>query len=258
MTERSLKNKVVVITGGATGIGFEIADNYLKNSAKVTILVDINKTQGEEAVKKLNKKYGADKSVFYKGDVTNEKELDEIYTKVIHTYKNVDVLVNNAGILNEIKWKETIDINVKALIAWTIKFWEHMRKDKGGKGGTIINLASIYGFRVDQYLPVYQASKFAVFGFTKSLGHMYNYTNYGVRVVAICPGFTKTELTVLENVHIWEGKERRADFDKFVKENDWQDVEAVGKAAVDTFENADSGTAWLIEGNKPIEQVYPD
>lgn len=181
--------------------------------------------------------------------------MNTIYKEVIDAYKYVDVLVNNAGILNDIAWKKCIDINVTYLIGWTIKFWEQMRKDKGGKGGTIINLASIYGFRIDPYLPVYQASKFAVIGFTKSLGHKYNFENYGIRVIAICPGFTHTNLTAVDNLATWDDDKKKEDFLKFLDTNHWQEVDAVGKAAVEIFERADSGTAWLIEGNKPIEQV---
>ncbi|CAK1596646.1 unnamed protein product [Parnassius mnemosyne] len=125
-----------------------------------------------------------------------------------------------------------------------------MRKDKSGKGGTIINIASIYGYRVDQYVPVYQASKFAVMGFTKSLGNIENFNEFGVRVVAICPGFTETRLVVDPKTVIKDTK-----FKEFTKKQAWQTVEAVGIAAVEVFETAGSGTAWLIEGAKQIEQI---
>nr|QLI61983.1 alcohol dehydrogenase 5 [Streltzoviella insularis]QLI62143.1 alcohol dehydrogenase 2 [Streltzoviella insularis] len=247
---QGLKNKVVVITGGAVGIGLEIADKFLQNFAKVAVLLDINEVQGAEAVKTLTSKHGSGKAVFYKADVTSD--LDKIYNTVVGTYKNVDVLVNNAGILDDTKDKLTIDINVTALILWSMKYWEHMRKDKGGNGGTIINLASIYGFRVDQYLPIYQASKFAVFGFTKSLGHVYNYNRTGVKVVAICPGFTETKLTASPKT--WPDQQLQADFTKFVAQQAWQKVDAVGNAAVEIY-GKPSGTAWLIEGAKPIVEV---
>lgn len=248
---RDLKNKVVVITGGAVGIGYEIADRYLEKGAKVCILLDIAEAQGSEAAKSLCTKHGANRAVFMKCDVT--RDLDAVYKKIVDTYKTVDVLINNAGILNDQLCKKTIDINVQALIDWSMKFWEHMRTDKGGKGGTIINLASIYGYRVDQYLPIYQASKFAVQGFTKSLGHTYNYNRSGIRVVGICPGFTDTKLVA--NPKTWDDECLAKDFAVFVKKQAWQKVDSVGKAAVDVFENANSGTCWLIEGAKPIVEV---
>ncbi|KAG6461820.1 alcohol dehydrogenase 1 [Manduca sexta] len=246
----NLKNKVVVITGGAEGIGFHLADNYLQKEAKHIILLDVNEKKGNEAVSALTSKHG-NKVSFMKCDVTTD--LEAVSKKIFNTFQYVDVLVNNAGILNDGKLKQTIGINVTALIEWSLKFWEHMRKDKNGKGGTIINLASIYGYRIDQFLPVYQASKFAVMGFTKSLGHLYNYNRSGVRVIAICPGFTETKLTAAPAT--WDDK-LNDEFGKFLKDQAWQKVDVVGKAGVTIFETADSGTAWLIEGSRPVVQVF--
>ncbi|CAH2106006.1 unnamed protein product [Euphydryas editha] len=248
--ERNLKNKVVVITGGATGIGYEIADQYLQKNPKVTILLDIDEKQGPEAAKTLCTKYGTNKAVFMKCDVT--KDLETVSSKIIDTYKTVDVLINNAGVLDEKFVKKTIDINVMALIEWSLKFWEHMRIDKNGKGGTIVNIASIYGYRIDQYLPVYQASKFAVTGFTKSLGHAYNFNRSGVRIIAICPGYTETKL--VDAPKTWD-EACLADYHAFLKKQLWQKVESVGKAAVEVYEKASSGTAWVIEGAKPTFEV---
>ncbi|KAJ8728444.1 hypothetical protein PYW08_016829 [Mythimna loreyi] len=246
---RNLTNKVVVITGAAEGIGYEIADRYLQKGAKITILLDINEKLGAEAVKKLTAKYGDNKAAFLRCDVT--QDLATVSKWIFDSYK-VDILVNNAGILNDRALKKTIDINVTAVVEWGMTFWDHMRKDKGGNGGTIINLASIYGYRVDQFLPAYQASKFAVMGFTKSLGHVANFNRSGVRVVAICPGFTETKLT--EDPPAWDmGQDE--DFAKFLKAQAWQKLDSVGQAAVDIYEKADSGTAWLIEGGKPIVEV---
>ncbi|CAK1596637.1 unnamed protein product [Parnassius mnemosyne] len=249
--EKDLQNKTVVITGGATGIGYAIADKFLNKRAKVVILLDIDEEKGAEAVKTLVTKYGDNKAVFYKCDVT--KDLEAVYEKLINNFKVINVLVNNAGILNDLTVKKTMEINVVALLEWSFKFWEHMRTDKSGKGGTIINLSSIYGFRFDQYLPVYQASKSAVMAFTKSLGHRYNFTRFGVRVVAICPGFTKTSIVIDMKTWIPEVQE---EFLTFTKQQLWQEAEAVGEAAVNVFETAESGTAWLIEGAKPISEVF--
>ncbi|KAJ8729813.1 hypothetical protein PYW07_016851 [Mythimna separata] len=246
---RDLTNKVVVITGGADGIGYEIADRYLQKGAKITILLDINEKLGAEAVKKLTAKHGNNKAAFLRCDVI--QDLQTVSKWIFDSYK-VDVLVNNAGILNDRLLKKTIDINVTAVVEWGMTFWDHMRKDKGGNGGTIINLASIYGYRVDQFLPAYQASKFAVMGFTKSLGHVANFERSGVRVVAICPGFTETKLT--EDPPAWDmGQDK--EFSQFLKAQAWQKLESVGKAAVDIFEKAPTGTAWLTEGGKPIVEV---
>ncbi|XP_047504854.1 15-hydroxyprostaglandin dehydrogenase [NAD(+)]-like [Pieris napi] len=245
-----IKNKVAVITGGAIGIGYEIADRFLQKGACVVVLLDINEKNGDAAAKKLASKHGNNRAVFYKCDVTTD--LEAVWMNIVKKYPSIDILVNNAGFLNDKLAKKTIDINVTALIEWSLKYWEHSRTDKSGKGGTIINLASIYGYRVDQFLPVYQASKFAVMGFTKSLGHAYNFKRSGVRVMAICPGFTHTNL--VEEVHTFDEVIKK-DVKAFLKEQLWQNVDSVGNAVVDVVEKAASGTAWLIEGGKPIKEV---
>ncbi|CAH0700978.1 unnamed protein product [Spodoptera exigua] len=225
--EKSLANKVVVITGGAEGIGYEVADKYLSKGAKLVFLLDINEKFGNESVKKLSAKYGANKAIFMKCDVTTD--LVPVSKKIFENYK-VDVLINNAGILNDRLLKKTIDINVTAVIEWGLTFWDHMRKDRES---------------TNFYL-------FAVMGFTKSLGHKANYERTGVRVVAMCPGFTETKLTAQPQA--WDmGQDK--EFEQFLKAQAWQKVESVGNAAVDIFEKGESGTAWLIEGAKPIVEV---
>ncbi|GBP98086.1 15-hydroxyprostaglandin dehydrogenase [Eumeta japonica] len=256
MGERSVRGKVVLITGGAEGIGREIARNYLAAGAGVVVLVDVNDRLGRATAAELNSTHGPGKASFIQADVTSEKDLDAVYARVLRDYDHLDVLVNNAGVLDESNWKKCIDINLTSLIGWSFKYLEHMRKDRGGRGGTIVNLASIYGFRIDQYLPVYQASKFGVLAFTRSLGHSYNYDRTGVRVIAICPSFTKTALTDRGFSCEFGDEMLFADFKSFLEtEALWQNVDAVGGAAVEVFERADSGTGWVIEGAKPVTPV---
>ncbi|XP_075973988.1 alcohol dehydrogenase 1-like [Anticarsia gemmatalis] len=243
--ERDLKDKVVVVTGGAIGIGYQISDFFLKNGAKTIIVLDILETTGAEAVRTLNKQHGEGKAVFMKCDVT--KDLEPVSSEILSKYK-VDVLVNNAGILDETSLKKTLEINTIAVVEWGMKFWDHMRKDNGGSGGTIVNVASIYGFEFDPWLVYYKTSKHAVIGFTKTLGHPQNYEKTGVRVIGICPGFTDTK--------ILEGKlsdYRKEECVEFINSQIWQKVELVGQAAVNIFKVADTGTAWVTKNNQPIE-----
>ncbi|KOB52144.1 Alcohol dehydrogenase, partial [Operophtera brumata] len=178
-----------------------------------------NEEKGAAAVVDLNSKYGDGKAVFIKCDVT--KDLDDVSKKIFETYSQVDVLVNNAGTVDEKSARKTIELNSIALMEWSMKFWEHMRKDKGGLGGTILNIGSIYSFAIDPYVVFYKASKFAVQGFTTSLGHADNYKKFGVRLIIICPGFTYSALT--DRQLCWD--EHKEDFAKFVKNEKWQNAE---------------------------------
>ncbi|KAJ0182042.1 hypothetical protein K1T71_002764 [Dendrolimus kikuchii] len=247
--ERDLRNKIIVITGGAQGLGLNIAEKFLQNDVKVVIILDIDSEKGAAAACRLNLKYGEGKAVFLTCDVI--KDLDTISNKIIEKFHHVDVLVNNAGVVDESSARRCLEINSIAVIEWSIKFREHMRTDKGGKGGTIINIASIYGFLIDQFLLYYKASKHATLGFTRSLGHEYHHKKTNVRAIALCPGFTRTE--IITDKMAWE--EDNEEFEEFKKSQPWQKPDAVGDAVIKIFRKADSGTAWSILGGGSIEQV---
>ncbi|KAJ8728447.1 hypothetical protein PYW08_016832 [Mythimna loreyi] len=239
-------DKVIVVTGGASGIGYEIANHFLQNGAKTLIILDINEDVGVNAVKTLNDKYGKGKAVFIKCDVS--KDLEKVSEEIFQKYQ-VDVLVNNAGILNEDSFRKTIEVNCIAVVDWSMKFWEYSRKDKGGRGGTIYNVASIYGYQHVPWAVFYQTSKHGVIGFTRSLGHPYNYNKSGVRVIAICPGVTATSIQA-GNKWDWqlEGIENVIKNEVIV-----QTPETVGKAAVEIFTFAETGTLWVKENDEPIK-----
>lgn len=248
--ERKIENKVLVITGGVHGLGLEMANTFLENGVKVAIIIDVNEEKGNAAVATLTEKYGKNRAVFIKCDIT--LNLDETFEKIVSEYKTVDVLINNAGILNEKSVRKTIEVNTMALMEWTVKFHTYMRKDKGGNGGTIINVSSIFGFRLNPFGPSYQASKFAVIGFSKSIGHDYNYKRTGVRVVVLCPGLTHTNMTDKPKARDEESDE---DHLKEIKAMEWQNVESIGKGIIEIFEKADSGTVWLVEGSRPAVMI---
>ena len=156
--ERDPKDKVVAVTGGARGIGYAIADQFLKHGAKTLIILDIIESVGLEAVTTLNDTYGEDKAIFIKWDVT--KDLEKVTEEIFQKYE-VDVLLNNAGVLDENSFRRTLEINCCALVEWSMKFWEYRRKDKGGRGGTIYNVASIYGYQYNPWGVFYKTTKHA-------------------------------------------------------------------------------------------------
>ncbi|XP_038211911.1 15-hydroxyprostaglandin dehydrogenase [NAD(+)]-like [Zerene cesonia] len=248
--DRDVKGKVVLITGSAEGLGLSMVENFLANGAKLAIMLDINEKQGLQSLERIKAKFGNDRAVFFKCNVT--EDLDKVYQQVMGVTKNVDVVVNNAGVLAENDIKKTIDVNVTAVMEWTMKFLEHMRKDKGGNGGTIINVSSIYGFRITAHIPYYHASKFAVLGFTKSLGHEYTFKRTGVRVVTLCPGLTTTQLS--QNPQVRE-EGTLNDFLEELKDTEWQEAKDIGRGTVEIFQKADSGTVWLVEGGRPAEKI---
>ncbi|GBP95240.1 15-hydroxyprostaglandin dehydrogenase [Eumeta japonica] len=124
-------------------------------------ILDVAKDAGVALEAELKDKYGDNKAKFIKCDVSNEEELLNAYNVVIESNGHVDVVINNAGILNDSKdiYKKALEVNVTALITSTLKALELMRKDKGGNGGAIINISSIAGLMQTSLLPIYSAAK---------------------------------------------------------------------------------------------------
>ncbi|CAG5032342.1 unnamed protein product [Parnassius apollo] len=248
--ERTVNGKTIVVSGAADGIGYEIVANFLLKGAKLVIILDINQERGFKTEKILNEKYGDGKAVFIKCDVISD--LESVTKRIFNEFNQVDVLVNNAGIADETSYLKTIEINLIAVIAWTEKFYEYMRKDKGGNGGTIMNISSIYGYRIIPYAPFYNATKFGVMGYSKSLGHSHNFEKTSVRVLTICPGVTKTNLVSSCKLRDIDVLTLFAD-DSYQK--DWQNSDVVGREIVEVFQKADSGSSWVIERSLPAEEI---
>uniref|UniRef100_A0A669E089 15-hydroxyprostaglandin dehydrogenase n=1 Tax=Oreochromis niloticus TaxID=8128 RepID=A0A669E089_ORENI len=128
----ALNGKTAVVTGAAMGIGRSIAELLLQNGAKVAIL-DMNEAAGQSLVETLNK------------ETVIPVVSQAAFQKTVETFGGIDILVNNAGIFNEIMWEKTIGINLAGCIRGAYLVIEHMNKLTGGRGGVIVNVASIAG-----------------------------------------------------------------------------------------------------------------
>ena len=159
------ENKVVIVTGGALGIGRETCLLLAKEGAKVAV-TDILDKEGQELVEEINQSGGVSK--YWHLDVSDEKAVETIYAEVVKEFGKLDATVNNAGIagvdkptheVTEKEWDRVMDINVKGVFFCTKHAVPHMKKSGGG---SIVNLSSIYGILGAGDLPPYHASKGAV------------------------------------------------------------------------------------------------
>ncbi|SES92354.1 GolD/DthD family dehydrogenase [Thorsellia anophelis] len=180
----SLKDKVAIITGGASGIGQEIAKFYSEKQAKVIIL--------DRQPPKLN-----NFDSFYEVDVTNEKDVEHAIEQIIERDKKIDILVNSAGIvrlenaesLSLMDWQQTLDINLTAVYRLCQVVGKHFIRQRSGK---IINLASQAGvIALDKHL-AYCVSKAGVISLTKVLA--IEWGPFNIQVNAISPTVVMTEL----------------------------------------------------------------
>jgi 3-oxoacyl-[acyl-carrier protein] reductase len=167
-----LAGKVSIVTGGAMGIGKEIALRLAKDGSDIAI-VDIEKELGQKAVDEV--KAMGRRSIFSQVDVTRWDQVREAVDGVLKNYKKIDILVNSAGILGPVitvldytveDWSRIIQINLMGTFFFCKAVLPAMIKQKSGR---IVNLASIAGKEGNPYMSAYSASKAAVIGFTKSL-----------------------------------------------------------------------------------------
>jgi len=195
MCELSLEGKTALITGGARGIGREIALLFAKEGAN-TVICDVNLEQAEEAAKEI-RDMGRD-SIAFKADVTDSGDIQAMMDKILDKYKKLDILINNAGItrdnlvlrMSEEDWDKVIAVNLKGCFVCTKVAAKVMLKQHSGK---IVNLASIIGIMGNSGQANYAASKAGIIGLTKSVAK--ELAPRGVCVNAIAPGFIKTDMT---------------------------------------------------------------
>jgi len=190
-----IKDKVAIITGASSGIGYATALTLSKAGAKVAI--------GARRTDKLAKledeiKQNGGEVFSQKLDVTKKSECDSFVDAVLKKWSSVDILVNNAGImpLSFLKnqkvdeWDQMIDVNIKGVLYCTSAVIPHMREKKSGH---IVNLSSVAGRIVFPAGSVYCATKHAITAFSEGLRQELS-ARSNIRVTCIEPGVVSTEL----------------------------------------------------------------
>lgn len=247
-----LKGKVALVTGGAAGIGRAYCEELLKHGVKVSIC-DINTEAGEQLAQRLGEKHGKDKVVFCECDVTDYPQYEESFQTTISEFGNIDIVINNAGIMNDRFWELEVDVNLNGVIRGTLLALRFMGKDRGGNGGIVVNTGSNVSIVPYVSIPIYTATKHAIVGFTRSYGDPYHEKMTGVRIVGICPGATETglvqdikkQLISLEYENAWR---------RDTASGKTQTAEHVAKSLIYILQKAASGSVWMVEhGQAPRE-----
>ena len=190
-----LTGQVAIVTGGARGIGREIALALAREGADIA-LFDVNPQTLDQTAAEL-RAIGR-RAEGFTVDVTDGKQVDDGVAKVLDKLGRIDILINNAGItkdgllirMDDAQWDRVLDINLKGTFLCTRAAAKHMLKQRRGR---IVSIASIVGLIGNPGQANYAASKAGIIGLTKSVAK--ELASRGITCNAIAPGFIKTEMT---------------------------------------------------------------
>ena len=190
----NLQGKVAIVTGSNTGLGQSMAIALAEAGCKV---VGVNRSAPIETMEKMN----AAKHEFLdlRADLVTQDDIPNIIEKTLAHFGKIDILINNAGIIrreeavdfSEQDWDDVMNVNSKSLFFLSQVVAKQFIKQ--GKGGKIINIASMLSFQGGIRVPSYTASKSAVMGLTKAMAN--EWAKYGINVNAIAPGYMATNNT---------------------------------------------------------------
>lgn len=190
----SLDGKIALVTGAAQGFGKAFSEALLQKGAKVC-LTDIQVKEGEATASEFQSRFGKDRALFMKCDVTSKDEFEETFRKVLDRFGYLDIMVNNAGIGNEKQYIQMVNINLIGVMTGTYLAIQAMNKENGGHGGLILNVSSTAGLTPRAYFePAYTGSKYGVVGFTRSWSFNPRVQKMGIRFACLCPAFTATRM----------------------------------------------------------------
>ncbi|MEU6745922.1 3-oxoacyl-ACP reductase FabG [Spirillospora sp. NPDC046719] len=200
-----LDGRTAVVTGGAQGIGFAIAECFVAQGARV-VLGDLDLTATQDAVKRLG---GAGVAEAVRCDVTVADDMDALLARAVDAFGSLDVVVNNAGItrdatmrtMSEDEFDQVINVHLKGTWNGTRKAAAIMRERKSG---AIVNISSLSGKVGMVGQTNYSAAKAGIVGLTKAAAK--EMAHHGVRVNAVQPGLIRSAMTEAMPAKAWDQK----------------------------------------------------
>jgi 3-oxoacyl-[acyl-carrier protein] reductase len=200
-----LTGQTAIVTGGAQGLGYAIAEKFIAEGARV-VLGDLDLGATEAAAKQLG---GDDVALPVRCDVTQADEVDALVASAVERFGGLDIMVNNAGITRDATLRKMTEEQFDQVIAVHLKgTWNGLKAAaaimRENKRGAIVNMSSISGKVGLVGQTNYSAAKAGIVGMTKAAAK--ELAHLGVRVNAIAPGLIHSAMTEAMPQHIWDQK----------------------------------------------------
>ena len=200
-----LTGRTAVVTGGAQGLGYAIAERFVAEGARV-VLGDLDLEATQAAAARLG---GADVTAAVRCDVTSGDEVAALVDSAVTTFGGLDIMVNNAGItrdatmrtMTEDQFDQVLSVHLKGTWNGTRMAAAIMRENKSG---AIVNMSSLSGKVGMAGQTNYSAAKAGIIGMTKAAAK--ELAHLGVRVNAVAPGLIRSAMTEAMPQRIWDGK----------------------------------------------------
>lgn len=190
----SLHGKVAIVTGCNTGLGKSMAVGLAQAGCNIVAINRSEPTETANEVIALGRRF-----LSLKADLGQQESLPSLVAQAVSEMGQIDILVNNAGIIrrnealefSEQEWDDVMNVNIKTLFFLSQLVAQQFIKQ--GRGGKIINIASLLSFQGGIRVPSYTASKSAVMGLTRELAN--EWARHGINVNALAPGYIATNNT---------------------------------------------------------------
>lgn len=221
-----INKKICIVTGAAGGIGSEICKLFAENGAEKIIAVEHTKGSVEKWKSKFKDK-SLDSILPYTADITNDNDIRRLVQHVKKQYGRIDVLINTAGVeynerigmIDFNNMNHMFDVNVFG----TIKMMQYVSRIMiSQKQGAIINVSSVVGVYGNAGQSVYSATKGAIISLTKSASK--ELAHYGIRVNAVAPGITDTEMLKSTSKEAIDGRVSNVSLGRLAKPSEIADV----------------------------------